>query len=187
MKKKIFVSVLLVVALLLAAGCGKEEIVDADPVINNDQTTAANPVDTFMMLSDLSAAFGHEAANFGDNDIQDYNPKAYSMICGDYMIAEVKYAKDSDDSSEMFVRTANTTDGNISGVQGNLSFKDYDSNGITVKYALVENDTYVAYWVHGEYSYSLYETEEIEETYLKVLIDYLTASMPDSDFETNEE
>lgn len=160
---------------LFLSGCGDEQLADIDTVVDKEQTETENPIDTFLMLADLEAAFGHDVADFGDNNIEGYEPEVYAMICGDYTVAEIKYVKGE---NQMFVRTGDTAAGDISGVHGeNLEFADYESNGLAVKYALVENDTYIAYWVDGDYSYSLYETEEMEETYFKVLIDYLTASL----------
>ena len=175
MKKILILCLLAFSMLFIFTGCGDDQLADIETVVEGNQAETDNPIDTFLMLDDLEAAFGYDVADFGDNNIEGYEPQEYSLICGDYLVAQVKYVKGE---NEMFVRTGETTDGNISGINNdNLEYKDYDSNGINVKYALVENDTYVAYWTNGEYSYSLYETEEMEETFFKVLIDYLTGAL----------
>ncbi len=169
--KKLLIVLLLVLAMAAAlTACGQEPAANGEPTQEEEQ---ASSVESIASLADLESAFGHPVANFGDHELEGYTAEEFSL--SEEGVAQVRYVKEG---TEMVVSTAAGTDGNISGVDTqNLEVREYDSNGTTVQYALVENDTYIAYWTDGEYSYSLYETEEIEETYLQVLIDYLTEGL----------
>lgn len=173
--KKLLIVLLLALAMTAAlTACGEEPA--EEPAAGEEQTQEEEQTpaaESIASLADLEAAFGHAVANFGDRDLEGYTAEEFSL--SEDGVAQVRYVKEG---TEMVVSTAAGTDGNISGVDTqNLEVREYDSNGTTVQYALVENDTYIAYWTDGEYSYSLYETEEIEETYLQVLIDYLTEGL----------
>ena len=163
MKKLSMVFTVLLVMCFGLVGCADN---------NGDGTQVTNPLTTYESLADLETAFGGDVADFGDNDLEGYTESEYVIIDTDYVVAEVTYVNGD---NEMVVRTAEVDAVDLSGVtpvEG--EYQEYDSNGITVNYALVGDDTYVAYWTNDGFSYSLYETEEIEETYFKVLMDYLT-------------
>ncbi len=169
-KKSVIVLMLALAALGLLAGCDGE--VAANPEGIND--AVVEQVGEFAEVTDLEAAFGHNIANFGDNNIEGYAASEFNLISDEYPMAEVIYTKGE---NSMAVRTAHTEKGDISGVESSGSFLDYQSNDVAVKYATVLDDTYMAYWVYDGYSYSVYETEEMEETFFKVLVDYLTADI----------
>lgn len=163
-KKTIVVLIILSVMCFGLMGCADNN--------GKDDTQVVNPITAYESLASLESAFGGDVAVFGDENTEGYSENAYALIEGEYPVAEVTY---SNGTSEIVVRTAKTEGVDISGVtpvEGEYS--EYESNGVSVKYALVSDDTYVAYWTAEGLSYSLYETEEMEETYFKVLIDYLT-------------
>lgn len=167
MKKLVMVVVLVLAAMGLLAGCDGESAVDGSAVAEGNQK-----IDGFATVADLEAAFGHNIADFGDNNTEGYVASAFNLVSDDYTLAEVTYTKDD---NVIVMRTAHTTDGNISGMEVSGDVKEYESNGVAVKYTMVGDDVYLAYWVKDGYSYSVYETEEMEETFFKVLVDYLTA------------
>lgn len=170
MKRLVIVLMLASVALGLLAGCNGEVVANPEEI----NSAVVEQVGEFAAVADLEAAFGHNIANFGDNNIEGYTAGKFNLISDEYPMAEVIYTKGE---NSIAVRTAHTEKGNISGVESSGSFKDYQSNDLDVKYAAAADDTYIAYWVYDGYSYSVYETEEMEETFFKVLVDYLTADI----------
>ena len=166
MKKLVMVIMLALAAAGLLAGC------DGVTPVEDNVVSGANIIDEFATVADLEAAFGHNIADFGDNNTEGYVASTFNLIGDKYTLAQVTYTKGD---NIIVMCTARTEDGDISGVEAKSDFRDYESNGVTVKYATVDDDTYLAYWVKDGYSYSVYETEEMEESFFKVLVDYLTA------------
>lgn len=166
-KKLVMVAVLALAALGMLAGC------DGEPAENGSAISEGNQkIDGFATVADLEAAFGHNIADFGDNNTEGYVASSFNLVSEEYTLAEVTYTKND---NVIVLRTAHTADGNISGMEVTGDVEEYESNGVAVKYTMVGDDVYLAYWVKDGYSYSVYETEEMEETFFKVLIDYLTA------------
>lgn len=172
MKKLMITMGMLLAMLLVLTACGGNTD-NQDTQGETQQTQVANPITEYESLTELEEAFGGTVANFGDNNTEGYEASNFQLIDGEDQVAEVIYTKGE---NEISVRTSNTEAGDISGVYlaDDAEYQDYESNGCAVKYAMVEADTYVAYWVKDGNSYSIYETEEMEETFFKVLVDYLT-------------
>lgn len=155
MKKLIIAMVLLLVMVMVLTACGGNADNQTAPS-EDEQTQVADPITEYESLSELEAAFGGTVANFGDNNTEGYEMSNFRLIDGEEQVAEVIYTKGE---NEISVRTGNTETGDISGVYlADPQYQDYESNGCAVKYAMVEADTYVAYWVKDGYSYSIYET-----------------------------
>ena len=148
MKRRLF-AIITVLLLLLTAGCGAK----AQP-----QAQVINPIQSVESPEDFQTSLGIALqAPKGSQD------PAYSIISG--QIAQIRYTSGV---RAFTLRCAETTE-DISGVYG--PFIPYDSMGILIEYGselFTVRTKYptdggaLALWQIGDYSYSLFTTDEIE-------------------------